>query len=40
MFDLQKWNESVGFGFDWKIAVKRWIKGAVTGAAGALGVSA
>jgi hypothetical protein len=40
MFDLQKWNESVGFGFDWNIAVKRWIKGAVTGAAGALGVSA
>ena len=40
MFDLQKWNESVGFGFDWKIAVKRWIKGAVTGAAAALGVSA
>ena len=39
MFDLQKWNESVGFGFDWKIAGIRWLKGAATGAAGALGIS-
>jgi hypothetical protein len=39
MFDLQKWNESVGFSFDWKIAVVRWAKGAATGAAGALGLS-
>ena len=40
MFDLQKWNESVGFSFDWKVAVVRWVKGAVAGALGALGVSA
>jgi hypothetical protein len=39
MFDLQKWNESVGFSFDWKVAAVRWLKGAVTGAAGALGLS-
>jgi len=40
LFDLQKWNEAVGFSFDWKIAGVRWIKGAVAGALGALGVSA
>ena len=40
MFDLQKWNEAVGFSFDWKIAGVRWLKGAVAGALGALGVSA
>jgi hypothetical protein len=40
MFDLQKWNEAVGFSFDWKIALVRWVKGAVAGALGALGVSA
>ena len=40
MFDLQKWNESVGFSFDWKIAGIRWVKGAVAGALGALGISA
>ena len=40
MFDLQKWNESVGFSFDWKIALVRWVKGAVAGALGAAGVSA
>jgi hypothetical protein len=40
MFDLQKWNESVGFSFDWKIAGIRWVKGAAAGALGALGVSA
>ena len=40
MFDLQKWNEAVGASFDWKVAVVRWIKGAVAGALGALGVSA
>lgn len=38
MFDLQKWNEAVGFSFDWKIAGVRWVKGAATGAAGALGL--
>ena len=40
MFDLQKWNEAVGFSFDWKVAGVRWVKGAVAGALGALGVSA
>jgi hypothetical protein len=40
MFDLQKWNEAVGFSFDWKVAGMRWVKGAVAGALGALGVSA
>jgi hypothetical protein len=40
MFDLQKWNEAVGFSFDWKTAVVRWVKGAATGAAGAVGISA
>ena len=40
MFDLQKWNEAVGFSFDWKIALVRWVKGAVAGALGAVGVSA
>jgi len=40
LFDLQKWNESVGFAFDWKTAVVRWVKGAVAGAAGAVGISA
>jgi hypothetical protein len=40
MFDLQKWNESVGFAFDWKTAAIRWVKGAATGAAGAVGISA
>ena len=40
MFDLQKWNESVGFPFDWKTAAIRWVKGAVAGALGAVGVSA
>ena len=39
VFDLQKWKESTGIAFDWKTAYPRWIKGAVTGAAGALGVS-
>ena len=39
MFDLQKWNEAVGFSFDWKIAAIRWAKGAATGAAGAVGLS-
>jgi len=39
MFDLQKWNEAVGATFDWKTAVVRWVKGAATGAAGALGLS-
>jgi len=39
VFDLQKWKESTGIAFDWKTAYFRWIKGAVTGAAGALGVS-
>ena len=39
MFDLQKWNESVGATFDWKTAAIRWVKGAVTGATGALGIS-
>lgn len=39
MFDLQKWNEAAGFPFDWKTAVIRWVKGAATGAAGALGLS-
>jgi hypothetical protein len=40
VFDLQKWNEQSGAAYDWKIAGVRWLKGAVTGAAGALGVSA
>ncbi len=40
MFDLQKWNEAVGFSFNWKTAVVRWVKGAATGAAGAVGISA
>ena len=40
MFDLQKWNEAVGATFDWKTAVVRWVKGAVAGALGAVGVSA
>ena len=40
LFDLQKWNEAVGFSFNWKIAGIRWVKGAVAGALGALGVSA
>jgi hypothetical protein len=40
MFDLQKWNESVGTSFDWKTAGIRWAKGAATGAGGALGISA
>ena len=40
MFDLQKWNESVGATFDWKTAGIRWVKGAVAGALGAAGVSA
>jgi hypothetical protein len=39
-FDVQKWNEQSGTAFDWKIALPRWVKGAVTGALGALGVSA
>jgi hypothetical protein len=39
MFDLQKWNEAVGATFDWKTAAIRWAKGAITGAAGALGLS-
>ena len=38
MFDLQKWNESTGATFDWKVAAVRWVKGAATGAAGALGL--
>ena len=40
MFDLQKWNEAVGATFDWKTAAVRWVKGAATGAAGAVGISA
>ena len=40
MFDLQKWNEAVGTSFDWKVAGIRWIKGAVAGALGAVGISA
>ena len=40
VFDLQKWKEADGIAFDWKKAFPRWIKGAVTGACGALGVSA
>jgi hypothetical protein len=39
LFDLQKWNEAVGTSFDWKIAIVRWVKGAATGAAGAVGLS-
>ncbi len=39
LFDLQKWNEAVGATFDWKTAGVRWLKGAATGAAGALGLS-
>jgi hypothetical protein len=40
VFDLQKWKEADGIAFDWKKALPRLIKGAATGAAGALGVSA
>lgn len=39
-FDVQKWSEQAGAEFNWKIALPRWVKGAVTGALGALGVSA
>lgn len=40
VFDLQKWKEADGIAFDWKKALPRWVKGAITGACGALGVSA
>jgi hypothetical protein len=40
VFDLQKWSEQPGASYNWKLAAIRWLKGAVTGAAGALGVSA
>jgi hypothetical protein len=38
--DLDKWKTADSDHFDWKLAVKRWIQGAVTGAITALGMNA
>jgi hypothetical protein len=38
--DLDKWKTADSDHFDWKLAVKRWIQGAVTGAITALGINA
>ena len=38
--DLDKWKTADSDHFDWKLALKRWIQGAVTGAITALGMNA
>lgn len=38
--DLDKWKTADSDQFDWKLALKRWIQGAVTGAITALGMNA
>ena len=40
MVDLDKWKTSVDAQFDFKLAAKRWLAGAVSGAAAALGFGA
>lgn len=36
--DLDAWKKSNGVGFDYGLAVKRWIAGAITGALAGLGL--
>ena len=38
--DLDKWKTADSDQFNWKLALKRWIQGAVTGAITALGIGA
>jgi hypothetical protein len=40
MVDLDKWKTSIDAQFDFKLAAKRWLAGAVSGAAAALGFGA
>lgn len=35
--DINSWSKSDGV-FDWTLAIKRWVSGAVVGAVGALGI--
>jgi hypothetical protein len=38
--DLDKWKTADSDQFNWKLALKRWVQGAVTGAITALGIGA
>lgn len=38
--DLHAWSKAGGAAFDWGLAVKRWVAGAVTGLTAAMGIGA
>jgi hypothetical protein len=39
LVDLNAWSKSTSGGFDWALAIKRWVAGAVSGALAALGMA-
>jgi len=39
LVDLNAWSKSDSKGFDWALAVKRWVSGAVSGALAGFGMS-
>lgn len=36
--DIDKWKKSESDKFDWELAIKRWVKGAILGAMTGLGM--
>ena len=38
LVDINAWKSSGENAFDWRLAVKRWVLGSVSGALGALGI--